>query len=42
MAYKHLDFTPLIIPFAVICAVIGWCVIELILWVFSFVSITLN
>jgi hypothetical protein len=40
--YEHLDFTKLIVPFGIICALLGWCAIELLLWLFSFIEIALG
>lgn len=34
------DFNTAIIVFALVCAVGGWCVIEFILWLFSFIHIS--
>lgn len=34
------DFNTAIIIFALVCALAGWCVIEFILWLFSFVHIS--
>ena len=33
--YGHMDFTKAILPFAIVCAVLGWGVIELLLWLVS-------
>lgn len=38
--FEHLDFTKLIIPFGVFCALLGWGVIEVIIYLFSFIEIT--
>lgn len=38
--YSNLPWTGLFVIFGLVCAVVGWGVIELILWFFSFVHIS--
>jgi len=34
------DFNTALIFLGLVCAVVGWCVIEFILWLFSFIHIS--
>lgn len=36
----NIDFRPLIWPFIILCALAGWGVIELTLWLLSFIDIS--
>ncbi|OSK33778.1 hypothetical protein EAHG_05018 [Escherichia coli B671] len=38
--YNHLPGTGAFVAFGLICAVLGWCFIEFILWLLSFIHIT--